>query len=193
MQKRKLKTWQEVLVALLFVVPLMLFLFWPMLSSEVPPWETGRDVPAESPDESRRVHSELGISIIVPPNWTHRDMPERNQIGFYPRQSFPRRHRAGISVRRMNADSMTVHAQATAEAKTVETELAGYDARLTTLQRAGSFDDPPLKTWMFLVSAGDETYEVSYFLADDPDELPPMVRRYLETFRVEAGGRTSSL
>ncbi|MFG0334051.1 MAG: hypothetical protein ACF8TS_11865 [Maioricimonas sp. JB049] len=186
MQKRKLKTWQEILVAFLIVVPLMLFLFWPMLSTAIPPWETGREIPATSPAEDRRVRSALGFSIVVPPNWETRELALTTTLMSHPRQSFPRRHRAGIAVRRIKAEEVDAFDQIPAEVEMVETTLAGYDARLTIRQRDGTFDDPPLKTWTFLVAAGDDTYEVSYFLADDPAELPRMVRRYLETFRVEA-------
>jgi|GEM_PF-7063807 len=178
MSKRTLRWWQEVLIALLIAGPLLLFLFWPLLDMDVRPWETGRDIPAAPPDEDRRFESELGVSIVVPPNWAARDMPMLRQVVLNPRQSFPRRHHAGISIRQLDAPPPE-SAQESPDG--IPTDLAGINARLAVSQRAGTFDDPPLTSWAFTMTARDRTWEVGYFLADETDELPPMALRYLET------------
>jgi hypothetical protein len=50
-------------------------LWWPMLSSDVKPWEQGEDVPETPPAEDRRVYNRNQFSFVAPPRWDWRVIP----------------------------------------------------------------------------------------------------------------------
>jgi hypothetical protein len=169
------KRWQELAVVLIIFVTLMTVIWLPILTSETKPWETGHPVPTEPPEEGRRVYNEAGFAIISPPNWTARN--RTGMIHLSPKQVFAGRSKAGIVVSRLNEEPQDLR-----EAKSVE--FLGHSAHLRVEQRPSTFDDPPLTTWTYAFQHSGEWFEVSYFIAEEHDEMPGMARSYLETLRL---------
>ncbi len=95
---KKRKLWQELAVVFLIVIPVMGLVWWPILSSDTKPWESGRPIPVEPPAEQRRVHNEAGFSIIAPHNWVERNRDEPPMIHLTPRQVIAARSKAGMGV-----------------------------------------------------------------------------------------------
>src|SRR5688572_3874403 len=103
-----------------------------MLSSDVKPWEQGRDVPKTPPSEDRRIHTSQGFSIVAPPRWDTKDRVGR--LVLVPKKSIPSRS-AVISVWRMEGpppdqDTMS------------DTQFQGQPAKEVIETRMGTFDDP---------------------------------------------------
>ena len=169
------KRWQELAIVLLIIVPLMTFIWLPILTSGTKPWEAGDPIPDEPPDEGRRVYNEAGFSIISPPNWTARN--RTGIIHLTPKQVFDGRSQAGIVV--------SLHQEKPGEGSEFsEVEFLGRPARLKVERRRSTFDDPALTTWTFQFQHTGEWVEVSYFIAESHENLPAPAKQYLETLRL---------
>jgi hypothetical protein len=177
--KRKRKLWQELVVVLLIVIPIMGLVWWPILTSDTKPWETGRPIPVEAPSEERRLHHDAGVSIIVPPNWKEWVNDEPAMIQLNPRQVTAGRSKAGMGI-------TLLLEQPSELAQCTETQFQGQPAHLKVERRRSTFDDPALTTWTIYVQHDDNWFAVSYFIAEAHDEIPEMGKRYLETVRFSA-------
>jgi hypothetical protein len=162
-------------------------LWWPFLTADVKPWEQGRDVPETPPSEDRRVYNPDYFSIVAPLNWECDATPPEpdSTVLNYPRMTlWPKRsfggRRAGIYV---------------TGPLDISSDLSGFGYRKTTFQgepaffhvktRPGTFDDPPQFRYRLYFERSGAGYELTYVGLLHQEELPPMVQRYFDTFRVE--------
>ena len=161
-------------------------LWLPYMGAEVKPWEQGRDVPETPPSEDRRVYHPNYFSIVAPLNWECSITPpdpastisKYPSMTLWPKRSFGGR-RAGIYV--VGRFGMS-------------SDLSGFDYRETTFQgqpaffhvetRPGTFDDPPHFCYRLFFERSGDGYELTYLGLLHQTELPPMVQRYFDTFRV---------
>jgi hypothetical protein len=172
----KRKRLVELAVALLIIVPTMVLLWVPILTSDTKPWEVGDAIPREPPSEDRRILNEAGFSIVSPPNWTVRN--GNGLLHMRPKQVITGRSKAGISV--------SVWPEMPQELE--DTEIAEFQkqpAHRRIEQRRSTFDDPALTAWTYHFERGGQWIAVGYFIAEAHEEVPEMVKRYLETLRVE--------
>jgi len=178
--KRKRKLWQELIVVLVIVAPIVGLVWWPILTSDTKPWEAGRPLPVALPSEDRRVYSELGFSIIAPPKWIEWMSSEPSMIQLTPRQVIAARSKAGMGIALLSEEPSDL-------GQCDDTEFLGHPAHLKVERRHSTFDDPALTTWTIYVQQGEDWFAVSYCIANAHDEMPEMAKRYLETVRF--GGR----
>jgi hypothetical protein len=174
-----------VLIIILWCGGFFGFLLRPFWTSDVRPWEEGRDVPSEEPQEANRVIHPHGFSIVIPKNWEVLVWAPDNgtlasSIASFPKCRIPRRSSASLGV-----------VQGTAEPPP---DLTGYGT--TTFQgnpafrrvftREGVFlDDPPQFVCVLWFQRDKNWYRILYRVCEERENLPPIVQRYFETFRIE--------
>ena len=181
----------EWLVVVLIILSCGGILWWPFLTAEVKPWEQGMDVPETPPSEDRRVYNPDYFSIVAPLNWECRTtLPEPGstvlrfpEMTLWPKRSLGGR-RAGIYVVGpfdMPSDLSDFGYR--------ETTFQGQPAFFHVKTRPGTFDDPPQFRYRLFFERSGDGYELTYVGLLHQEELPPMVQRYFDTFRVEASPR----
>jgi len=171
------KRCQELVVVLMILILLMALLGLPFLASDIQPWEAGRAIPAEAPSEDRRVHHEMGFSIVAPPNGTTRHLG--GMLHLTPKQVFDGRSRAGIVVSQSSEQPSDLP-----PAQSVK--FLGRPAYLKIDRRPSTFDDPALTTWTYSLQQDGQWFEISYFIAQSHEQIPEMALQYLETLKVTA-------
>jgi hypothetical protein len=150
----------------------------------VKPWEQGKDVPETPPSEDRRVYHANYFSIVAPPRWDWRVLP--NDLD--PDDAYPimfLRPRKSIVVR-----SGSIHVAKLGEMPTIldgleTTHFQGEPAFVEVETRAGTFDDPAQFSYSLFFQRSGQWYRMGYLVLRHQEELPPMVQMYFDTFRVE--------
>ncbi len=171
--KRLLPSRFEILV-ILAVWAAMGVLLWPLVRRPA-----GPRIPTSPPEESRRYHHRDGFSLVVPANWDVREFD--GILALTPQTSFEGvRSPTGLSI-------MTLGPEQPREIELAKEALfRGRPAwERMELVRKGTFDDPPLSTYTLYFQRHEEWWVASYFLAESLTEVPPMVRRYIETLQWE--------
>lgn len=144
----------------------------------LPEGPVGRNVPTEEPDESRRVRSTSGISIVLPVNW-QADLGSDAKwawVRLWPKG--PPRRCASIIVQSLteapNLDGFN------------KTTFRGEEAfEKITIDREWTFDDPAQSRYELYFQEDDQWYQIGYVSLVALRELPKSVRRYFETLRIE--------
>jgi hypothetical protein len=159
-------------------------LWWPFLTADVKPWEQGKNVPDTPPSEDRRVHNTHHFSIIVPPRWDWRVLPHEPDptsthptMFIRPKKTIPARcgsiHVAKLGETPTELDELR------------KTEFQGEPAFFEVETRASTLDDPPHFSYSLFFQRYGHWYRIGYVALRHQEELPPMVQRYFDTFRVE--------
>lgn len=160
-------------------------LWWPMLTADVKPWEQGDDLPMTPPAEDRRVHNPFHFSIVAPPRWDWRVTPPDSDaaakyptMALGPKKTFPRRC-ASIRIEK--------HAELSPDLSAYSpTSFQGLPGFSEVETRPGTLDDSPFFSYSLFFQRSGDWYRLGYVGLLHQEELPPMVQRYLETFRVES-------
>ncbi len=166
----KMKRLQEFVIAILAVGTFGVLL-WQPLTSDTKPCSTGDSVPSEPRSEDRRVHSENGFSIVSPVNWMTRN--SRSVIRLTPIEANAGQAKAGIVVVQSNNTPDDFTAQC-------EVEFLGQSVQQKVERHASTFDDLALTTWTYCFQRDGLGYKVSYFIADEFDDIPELAMQYLE-------------
>ena len=144
---------------------------------ERPDGPAGRPIPTEPPDEANRVHHRSGISIVLPPNWV------LSKLDFFdarPR-GVPGKRSKAMLVIMANGDRGLLNVEGLAPVS-----FQGQPAyEKMIVERHDTFDDPAMSRYTLQFQRDGRSYFVHYGIAEERTELPPMVRRYLETLAFE--------
>ena len=140
----------------------------------------GRDVPAPAPVKLNGVHAE-SFSIVSPEDWQARVMPHE-VIGLTPRiGTLPRRYSAGMEVYKWGEQPNEL-------GEFESTSFQGSPAfERTETTPGGSFESPPHFSYRLAFERDGEWFVLQYHAFLEFEELPEIIRQYLETFRIEAG------
>jgi hypothetical protein len=174
----------EMIVVLVIVLSCGGILWWPFLTADVKPWEQGREVPKTPPSEDRRVYNTHHFSFVAPPRWDWRVIPHEPDPTYAyptmflrPKKSIPARC-GSIYVAKL--DEMPAE-----RGDLRKTSFQGEPAFFDVETRPGTFDDPPQFSYSLFFQRSGHWYRMGYVALRHQEELPPMVQRYLDTFRVE--------
>ena len=152
-------------------------MFYPLLTSEVKPWEQGREIPVTPPEESRRVTSVHGFSIVIPPNWDHSVSMLPEAILMRPRRSIA--GRCGfMQVQLIGTDQPPLDGYQ----RTTFQNLPAYERLII---EPSTLDERATTTYDILLQREGTWYQLAWVGMVHIDEPPPMVATYLETLQVE--------
>src|SRR4051794_38394481 len=141
----------------------------------------GQPIPNELPDESRRVHSPTGLSIVAPSHWVARTSGGLFLVPMSPGR-YGRHSKALIVI----SDIGQRQPQDIQGMRVVR--FLGQEAfERMGVVRNGGFDDPAWSEYILYARHGEQWYEVRYGIAEERTELPGMIRRFLNTLRWDDG------
>lgn len=152
--------------------------WWPLLTTPA-----GRDIPSSGPTEANRVFHPDGFSIVIPPNWTS----NIHRLAFYsyPQSGIPRRYSATLAVVKWGEERPFKNLEGLST--TTFQRLPAHE--MIRARRGGGFLESPAYYFSYEVifrRRGD-WYVIRYGVFEELNELPDVVREYLNTFRVEEG------
>jgi hypothetical protein len=137
----------------------------------------GSPIPTQPPDETRRIHNELGFSMVAPPNWRAGSIASLVMAPMTPGR-FARRSKALVVFERIGP-----HRPAGGEGWR-ETSFLGQKAyEMMKVVRHWTFDDGAWSQYSLQFPRAGDWYELKYAIADERTALPDMVRQYINTFR----------
>ncbi|MCA9111490.1 MAG: hypothetical protein KDA52_16170 [Planctomycetaceae bacterium] len=143
-----------------------------------------KKIPEDSPDEFRRVYSPAGFSIIQPPNWDFRHgygvTEGQPEIRLMMRSNSLVRLKTSISVWPIDDfdPSRSQLNRGTFQGEPAYVQPMG-------IYREDSFDDPAWSVYEATFERNGRWYQVSYGINEERTEVPPVVMKYLESFRIE--------
>jgi hypothetical protein len=140
---------------------------------------TGDPIPKQPPDEANRVHSPLGFSMVVPPDWNARITGSLFMAPMSPGR-YARRSKALIDVSYLGHETPS---EVALSRKTRFLGEAAYEGM--EVVRPWTFDDGAWSEYTLYARRGADWYEIRYGIAEERTTLPAMVRRYLNTLRLD--------
>ena len=162
--------------------------WWPLITSDVKPWQQGRAVPETRPSETRRVRNvSAEFSIVVPRNWNWSVSAEQMLISSSPKRSIPGRS-AVFTVRRLperptDGDDWVEYDRVM---------FQGKPAWFAVRRRGGTWDDPAGLDACLLFERGSCWFQIAYSANSSARDFPPVMWSYFETFRFEPGAEDRS-
>ena len=173
----------ELLVVVLISVALIALLYPAVQQARnsMGPGPHGELIPVTAPREENRINHPSGLSIIAPPNWKNRwemlaDNPEINIS-------------ARRSTRRHDHSEITILGNQSAPDKEelldyTKLEIQGFPAyEKMVIEQKYSFDDGAWSIYELYIDRDDVWWHVSFSVAKEMTELPPMMREYINTIR----------
>jgi hypothetical protein len=136
----------------------------------------GKPIPTQPPDESRRIHNELGFSMVAPPNWHAGSIAQLVMVPVTPGK-FARRSKASIVFECIGPDRP---AGGEGWQKADFLGQKGYETM--GVVRKWTFDDGAWSVYTLQFPHGKNWYELKYGIAEERTALPPIMRQYINIF-----------
>lgn len=148
----------------------------------------GQMIPTAAPEEANRIVHATGLCVIAPRNWDQiRDEgPEVPFLCIAARGRPGARLKSFITIRRTEPPG---EALLSGTARVSFQGLPAYERM--GIDRASTLDDPALSSYSLYVDGAGEWWLITWVVADAIRELPPEIKRYIDTVRLPAA-RTSS-
>ncbi|QDU42731.1 hypothetical protein Mal52_11980 [Symmachiella dynata] len=170
----------EILVIVVICGGLFALLYPAVQMQRNPKGPHGSMIPQEPPDERNRVFHSSGVSIVAPLNW---DKIRDYSFGF-PFLSVAARGVPGARLRSFIEIQLTDAPGEDIQNRYRPLRFQGWPAyERMQIDREDSFDDPASSSYELYVNRNDEWWLVRFIIADEMTELPPEIRRYLDTIR----------
>jgi hypothetical protein len=148
-------------------------LLWPIIKHG----PAGPNVPPFENDESRRLHNDMGLSIIVPQRWT---CLQNSPLGIhlYPMTPFASRSRATMSLARLGEEPDL--------SRFTKVRFRDCDAwEEMHIARAYSFDDGALSVFRLYIQHPIGWIEFTYSIASETESLPASIREYIQSIEID--------
>jgi hypothetical protein len=174
-------TWRRRVIEWLVVVTVILVMVAVLLPAvrlaQDPNGPHGDPVPTELPDERNRYYHESGISIVLPPNWETRQ--DSLNLRIWPRCGLGRMP-AVLRAWRFDGERPT---------DLVSMRPTTFQGRPAFEQmvvvRKDTLDDPAVSEYTLCFEHNGVWWDINYSIQDELEVLPDMMRRYIETIRLE--------
>ena len=154
-----------------------MYVLWPALTFG----PQGQNIPTEQPDESRRLHHPDGFSIVMPPNWETPPWALRSgeSLTMWPRKPYPSKGGTSINVFRLQRppdfESLST---------TIFQGQPAYEHK-AVLHNWQLDDQYDLSEYALTFERFGSWYRIIYQFGAIRGEVPEMIRRYLETLRLD--------
>lgn len=168
---------RDIVIGIVIAASISTYVLWPVLTFG----PQGQNVPLEPPDESRRLFHPDGFSIVMPPNWETPPWALRSgeTLTMWPRKPFPSRGGTSINVFQLKAPP-----KLDGRSETIFQNKPAFENR--AVLHDWQLDDPyDLSEYGLVFERGGSSYRIIYQFGAIHEEVPEMIRRYLETFRLE--------
>ncbi|QDT26661.1 hypothetical protein Enr10x_19710 [Gimesia panareensis] len=184
--KRAAVTKVEFLV-IIFIIIILIALLYPAIQPPNSDGPLGKLIPVTAPDEKNRVTHTSGISFIPPPDWVQiRDLgPDNPWLRITPRGSRKGRDRAVLMIGRVGDYNQEDRLPDQTELKQFKQfQFQGYPAYERVIHvREPAFDNADVTLYDQYHDRDGEWWHVSYSVVEDLDELPEMMREYINAIR----------
>lgn len=168
------------IVVVLAIIGGLFALFYPMIQSARNPKEpNGQIIPSDPPKESNRITHASGLSIVAPVNW---DQVRENGSNV-PFLCIAARGRPGTRLNSIITISIANPSPDESKLKTfnkVEFQQRPAHEKIQVL-REWTFDDPAQSSYDLYLNRDGKWWHINFFVAQKLTELPPDIRRYINT------------